>query len=141
MYHHVLSLRLRKNLRCFSGLLQAAHGCGASYLFQNDKFYDPSFDCGDRHVQCGRRADVLKFWYMWKAKGTRGLEAHVDRVFALSRYFADLIRTREGWRLLAEPECTNVCFRYVPPSKRCLGPELDHALHKVRNFTLILLHL
>ncbi|RLU20663.1 hypothetical protein DMN91_007276 [Ooceraea biroi] len=116
----------------YEGLLQAAHGCGASYLFQNDKFYDASFDCGDRHVQCGRRADVLKFWYMWKAKGTRGLEAHVDRVFALSRHFADLIRTREGWRLLAEPECTNVCFRYVPPSKRCLsGPELDQALHKI----------
>ncbi|XP_012230302.1 cysteine sulfinic acid decarboxylase [Linepithema humile] len=114
------------------GLLQAAHGCGASYLFQNDKFYDPSFDCGDKHVQCGRRADVVKFWYMWKAKGTRGLEAHVDRVFALSRHFVDLIRTRDGWRLLAEPECTNVCFRYVPPSKRHLtGRELDQALHKI----------
>ncbi|KAL6260322.1 hypothetical protein P5V15_007853 [Pogonomyrmex californicus] len=114
------------------GLLQAAHGCRASYLFQNDKFYDPSFDCGDRHVQCGRRADVLKFWFMWKAKGTRGLEAHVDRVFALSRHFVDLIRTRDGWHLLAEPECTNVCFRYVPPSKRHLaGPELDQALHKI----------
>ncbi|XP_077275080.1 cysteine sulfinic acid decarboxylase-like [Temnothorax americanus] len=114
------------------GLLQAAHGCGASYLFQNDKFYDASFDCGDRHVQCGRRADVVKFWYMWKAKGTRGLEAHVDRVFALSRHFADLIRTRDGWRLLVEPECTNVCFRYVPPLKRHLvGQELDQALHKI----------
>ncbi|XP_029176853.1 cysteine sulfinic acid decarboxylase [Nylanderia fulva] len=114
------------------GLLQAAHGCGASYLFQNDKFYNAVFDGGDRHVQCGRRADVVKFWYMWKAKGTRGLEAHVDRVFALSRYFTDLIRTREGWRLLAEPECTNVCFRYIPPSKRHLtGPELDQTLHKI----------
>lgn len=114
------------------GLLQAAHGCGASYLFQNDKFYDAAFDCGDRHVQCGRRADVVKFWYMWKAKGSRGLEAHVDRVFALSRHFADLIRTRDGWRLLAEPECTNVCFRYVPPSRRHLtGRELDQALHKI----------
>lgn len=114
------------------GLLQAAHGCGASYLFQNDKFYDAAFDGGARHVQCGRGADVVKFWYMWKAKGTRGLEDHVDRVFALSRYFIDLIRTREGWRLLVEPECTNVCFRYVPPSRRHLtGQELDQTLHKI----------
>jgi len=118
-------------------LLQAAHGCGASYLFQNDKFYDASFDFGDRHVQCGRRADVVKFWYMWKAKGTRGLEAHVDRVFALSRYFTDLIRTRDGWNLLVESECINVCFRYIPPSKRHLaGQELDQALHKVSNTRL-----
>ncbi|EFN89498.1 cysteine sulfinic acid decarboxylase [Harpegnathos saltator] len=114
------------------GLLQSAHGCGASYLFQNDKFYDSSYDCGDRHVQCGRRADVVKFWYMWKAKGTRGLEEHVDHVFALSRYFADLVRTRDGWHLLAEPECTNVCFRYIPPSMRDLaGRQLDQAIHKV----------
>ncbi|XP_018305751.1 cysteine sulfinic acid decarboxylase [Mycetomoellerius zeteki] len=114
------------------GLLQAAHGCRASYLFQNDKFYDASFDCGDRHVQCGRRADVVKFWYMWKAKGTRGLEAHVDHVFALSRHFTDLIRIRDGWHLLVEPECINVCFRYIPPSKRHLaGQELEQALHKI----------
>lgn len=113
------------------GLLQSAHGSKAAYLFQPDKFYDTRYDSGDKHVQCGRRADVLKFWFMWKAKGTEGLEKHVNRVFELSRYFADLVRNREGWTLLQEPECTNVCFWYTPPSKRHLkGQDLSEALHK-----------
>ncbi|XP_023248054.1 cysteine sulfinic acid decarboxylase [Copidosoma floridanum] len=113
-------------------LLQSAHGSKASYLFQPDKMYDTSYDFGDKHIQCGRRADVLKFWLMWKAKGTQGLESHVDRVFELSRYFADSIRHRAGWQLLLEPECTNVCFRYVPPLMRHLkGDQLLQALHKL----------
>ncbi|XP_043603143.1 cysteine sulfinic acid decarboxylase [Bombus pyrosoma] len=113
-------------------LLQAAHSSKASYLFQPDKFYDSSFDSGDKHVQCGRRADVMKFWFMWKAKGTRGLEKHVDRVFELARYFTDYIRHREGFKLMLEPECTNVCFWYVPPSKRHLQDgELLKALEKI----------
>ncbi|XP_014233539.1 cysteine sulfinic acid decarboxylase [Trichogramma pretiosum] len=114
------------------GLLESAHASKAAYLFQPDKFYDTSYDFGDKHVQCGRRADVLKFWTMWKAKGTDGLERHIDRLFELSRYFTDLIRHRPGWQLLLEPECTNVCFRYIPESKRHLeGEELSAALHKI----------
>ncbi|XP_034944687.1 cysteine sulfinic acid decarboxylase [Chelonus insularis] len=113
-------------------LLQSAHCSNATYLFQKDKFYDTSYDSGDKHIQCGRRADVLKFWLMWKAKGTSGFEKHVDRVFHLSRYFTDLIRNREGWKLLQEPECTNVCFWYIPKSKRHLSDsQLDKALHKI----------
>ena len=95
----------------YQGILSEAHNSGASYLFQQDKFYDPIYDNGDKHIQCGRRADVLKFWMMWKAKGTEGLRNHVDKVFGLSRYFTQLIRQRPGWKLLLEPECTNVCFR------------------------------
>ncbi|XP_031829973.1 glutamate decarboxylase-like protein black isoform X2 [Nomia melanderi] len=114
------------------GLLQAAHGSKASYLFQPDKFYDTSYDSGDKHVQCGRRADVLKFWFMWKAKGTRGLEKHVNRVFELAHYFKDYIKQKQGFKLLLEPECTNVCFWYVPPSKRHLkGEELSTALKTI----------
>jgi hypothetical protein len=51
-------------------VLAESHSAAATYLFQQDKFYDTSLDTGDKHVQCGRRADVLKFWLMWKAKVT-----------------------------------------------------------------------
>ncbi|KAJ8664563.1 hypothetical protein QAD02_006225 [Eretmocerus hayati] len=113
-------------------LLQSAHGSAATYLFQRDKFYDTRHDCGDKHVQCGRRADVLKFWMMWKAKGAQGLENHIDRLFRLAKYFVEAIRNRPGWRLLLEPECTNVCFRYIPPSKRHLEEdELSNVMHKL----------
>ncbi|KDR09499.1 Cysteine sulfinic acid decarboxylase, partial [Zootermopsis nevadensis] len=116
------------------GVLSACHSASAQYLFQKDKFYDTKYDTGDKHIQCGRRADVLKFWFMWKAKGTIGLEKHIDTVFDNATYFLKQIRMREGFRLvLQEPECTNVCFWYIPPSLRGHEnqPDFNERLHKV----------
>ncbi|KAK8393026.1 hypothetical protein O3P69_013218 [Scylla paramamosain] len=99
------------------GLLKACNSASAAYLFQKDKFYNTSYDTGDQHLQCGRRADVLKFWAMWKAKGTSGLAQHMERVFSLAEEFAGMVSRRgRGWRLLQIPECTNVCFWYLPPA-------------------------
>lgn len=104
-----------------AGILTACHSSNATYLFQKDKFYDTRYDTGDKHIQCGRRADVLKFWFMWRAKGSDGFAAHVDRVFENAEFFADQIRQRANFEMvLAEPECTNICFWYVPPSMMSL---------------------
>ncbi|CAK1550585.1 unnamed protein product [Leptosia nina] len=115
-------------------LLAEGHSSNAQYLFQKDKFYDTSYDTGDKHIQCGRRADVLKFWFMWKAKGSEGFEKHIDKVFENASYFLEHIRHREGFKLVLEkPECTNVMFWYIP---RCLRgcenePGYMERLHKV----------
>lgn len=98
-----------------AGILQQTHSANATYLFQKDKFYDTQYDTGDKHIQCGRRADVLKFWLMWRAKGTDGLEAHVNRNFENAEYFTEQIRKRPDFQLvLSHPECTNICFWYIP---------------------------
>ncbi|XP_050300566.1 cysteine sulfinic acid decarboxylase isoform X2 [Anthonomus grandis grandis] len=100
-------------------VLADAHSQNAVYLFQKDKFYDTSYDTGDKHIQCGRKADVVKFWFMWKAKGTSGLEKHIDKIYENSKFFLETIRNRPGFELfLPEPECTNICFWYVPESLR-----------------------
>lgn len=115
-------------------LLSEAHSASATYLFQKDKFYDTKYDTGDKHIQCGRRADVLKFWFMWKAKGTSGLERHIDKVFDNSEFFTENIRDREGFQLVLEkPECTNICFWYIPPSLRGHSEDADYndKLHRV----------
>lgn len=65
-------------------------------------------------------ADVYKFWYMWRAKGTKGFEQHVDKIFESSEYFTQLVQSREGFELVLEPECTNVCFWYIPKKLRNL---------------------
>ncbi|KAM6214998.1 cysteine sulfinic acid decarboxylase isoform 4-T4 [Rhynchocyon petersi] len=83
-------------------LLKRCHGVQASYLFQQDKFYDVSLDTGDKVVQCGRRVDCLKLWLMWKAQGGQGLEQRVDRSFALARYLVEEIKKREGFELVLE---------------------------------------
>lgn len=42
------------------GLLHEANAAAAQYLFQQDKFYDVSYDTGDKSVQCGRKV-MLRF--------------------------------------------------------------------------------
>ncbi|KAG2468139.1 GADL1 decarboxylase, partial [Polypterus senegalus] len=105
-------------------LLKQCHSANATYLFQQDKFYDISYDTGDKSIQCGRKVDCLKLWLMWKARGTRGLEERVDRAFTYTRYLVDEMKKREGFQLLLEvsksafPQFVNICFWYIPPSLR-----------------------
>ncbi|OXB68149.1 hypothetical protein ASZ78_008667 [Callipepla squamata] len=116
-----------------SDLLKKCYSAKAAYLFQQDKFYDVSYDTGDKSIQCSRRPDAFKFWLMWKALGTTGLEERVNRALALARYLVEEIKKREGFQLLLEPEYANVCFWYIPPSLRKMenGPEFWQKLHQV----------
>ncbi len=76
---------------------------------------------------------MYKFWYMWRAKGTEGFEKHVDSIFKQAEYFTSLMKEREGFELVAEPECTNICFWYVPKKLRNLKRDENffQALHKI----------
>ncbi|XP_055975896.1 cysteine sulfinic acid decarboxylase [Sorex fumeus] len=114
-------------LRDTSNLLKHCHGAQASYLFQQDKFYDVALDTGDKVVQCGRRVDCLKLWLMWKAQGGQGLERRVDQAFALTRYLVEEMKKREGFELVMEPEFVNVCFWFVPPSLRGKQGDPDYS--------------
>ncbi|KAM3613538.1 uncharacterized protein V6R79_001117 [Siganus canaliculatus] len=116
-----------------TSLLQRCHAARASYLFQTDKFYDTSYDTGDKSIQCSRKPDAFKFWLMWKALGSEELENRVDRALAMAKDLSKEIEKREGFRLLMEPEFANVCFWYIPPSLREVsdGPEFWEKLHTV----------
>ncbi|XP_064091180.1 cysteine sulfinic acid decarboxylase-like [Macrobrachium nipponense] len=108
------SLQCSVFLTKHKGLLHECNSARATYLFQQDKHYDASYDSGDKSVQCGRKTDAFKLWFLLKLQGLDATEAKVDQVFELSRE----VRSRPGFRLIAEPQCTNVCFWYVPPSLR-----------------------
>ncbi|KAJ4444928.1 hypothetical protein ANN_06727, partial [Periplaneta americana] len=118
------------------GILTACHSRSASYLFQKDKFYDTSFDTGDKYLQCGRRADVFKFWLMWKAKGTLGFEQHVDSLMDCADYFNRAVQLRPNFKLVTDPQFINVCFWYIPASLQGLQgqPDFNKRLHKVLVF-------
>ncbi|XP_053564297.1 cysteine sulfinic acid decarboxylase [Bombina bombina] len=103
-------------LRDTTGLLEKCHAANATYLFQNDKFYDIKYDTGDKSIQCGRRVDCLKLWLMWKALGTEGLEKRVDKAIENTSYLVEEIKKREGFLLVMQPEFVNLCFWYVPTS-------------------------
>uniref|UniRef100_A0A8C7RMC0 Cysteine sulfinic acid decarboxylase n=1 Tax=Oncorhynchus mykiss TaxID=8022 RepID=A0A8C7RMC0_ONCMY len=89
-------------LECNFDLLKRCHSADATYLFQQDKFYDMSLDTGDKSIQCGRKVDCLKLWLMWKAVGSQGLEERVDRAFAHTRYLVEEMMKREGFQLIGK---------------------------------------
>ncbi|XP_058169414.1 cysteine sulfinic acid decarboxylase [Anopheles ziemanni] len=108
------------------GLLHECNAAKADYLFQQDKFYDISYDTGDKSVQCGRKVDAFKFWLMYKARGQQGLEALVNNAFdCAGMLHAEVIR-RDGFRpVLEECQYTNISFWYVPSWLRVGQPEQE----------------
>uniref|UniRef100_A0A8C7FBE4 Cysteine sulfinic acid decarboxylase n=1 Tax=Oncorhynchus kisutch TaxID=8019 RepID=A0A8C7FBE4_ONCKI len=120
-------------LKDTTDLLKRCHSADATYLFQQDKFYDMSLDTGDKSIQCGRKVDCLKLWLMWKAVGSQGLEERVDRAFAHTRYLVEKMMKREGFQLIGKPEFVNVCFWFIPPSLRGKenSPDYQDRLSKV----------
>ncbi|XP_053706457.1 cysteine sulfinic acid decarboxylase [Synchiropus splendidus] len=101
-----------------TNLLRRCHCAQASYLFQQDKFYDVTMDIGDKSVQCSRKVDCLKLWLMWKAVGSDGLARRVEKAFVNTRYLVEEMKKREGFQLLREPQFVNVCFWFIPPTLR-----------------------
>ncbi|XP_054270734.1 cysteine sulfinic acid decarboxylase-like [Macrosteles quadrilineatus] len=106
-------------------LLHQCNSSGATYLFQQDKFYDTSYDLGDKSVQCGRKPDSFKLWLMWRARGDAGFGLLVDKAMELSKYFLKMITSIEEFRLvLPEFQFTNICFWYIPKCLQSL-PETE----------------
>jgi len=100
-------------------ILMKTNSSNAEYLFQPDKYYDSSFDVGDKTIQCGRRVDAVKLYMQWRAFGDSGFESRVDQAYDNVRYLQEKMRTTEGFRLvLPEFESTNTCFWYIPPRLR-----------------------
>lgn len=111
------------------GRLVATHGMNADYLFHEDN--DHAWDLGDRGLQCGRKVDALKLWFSWQVHGDRGYERRIDHLFDLAAEFRELVRVREGFRLIREQEGANVCFRYLPPEYRdTTGEERNKREHE-----------
>ncbi|XP_014488839.1 PREDICTED: cysteine sulfinic acid decarboxylase [Dinoponera quadriceps] len=119
--HKMLGVPLQCSFFLVKGenALHEVNCAGAKYLFQQDKFYDVTWDTGDKSVQCGRKVDAMKFWLMWKARGTKALACSVDQAMICKDYFLKRIKNIAGFRLvLPDYECTSVCFWYIPPSMR-----------------------
>lgn len=111
-------------------ILHECNSARATYLFQQDKYYDTSYDTGDKSIQCGRKVDAFKLWVFMKLHGLDVLEERINAAFDVSRYLKEQVKTRPGFRLLTEPQCTNVCFWYIPPSLRN-QPETDEWWAKI----------
>lgn len=112
-----------------------ANSLKAEYLFQNDKYYDASYDSGDKSIQCGRKVDSLKVYLGLFARGQQETKDLVDNVFSIADYVTDKIRKTPGFKLVFDNgfEGGNICFWYIPSflrKKDGLLPDPE-VLHKV----------
>jgi glutamate/tyrosine decarboxylase-like PLP-dependent enzyme len=92
-----------------SGILKTTNrGGGAEYLFHE---YDNSeWDTGTYSLQCGRRADILKFWFLWRSHGTDGLIARTEHLFDLAKFAVKEIKENPRFKLI-HANYLNVCFQ------------------------------
>lgn len=116
------------------GALTSANAVNAAYLFQPDKLH-ANLDVGDKTIQCGRRADMLKLWLLFKQLGEDGCARIVDAAFSLAAHLVRRIEASDGAFVLAYPPSgCNVCFWYVPKAMRPLPPNTElNATHPVNH--------
>lgn len=97
-----------------AGILKNTNrGGGAEYLFHE---YDNSdWDTGTYSLQCGRRADALKLWLLWRSVGTNGIIQRTEHLLALAAHAAEKIKAHPRLRLY-HFNYLNVCFQVLPPA-------------------------
>ena len=90
----------------------------AEYLYQTD---EDDWNPGKTSLQCGRRNDALKFWTLWKAVGSNGLQEMVDHQFHLADVARNYIRSHPEYTLYSYDDSIGVCFNYkdIPPQELC----------------------
>lgn len=96
-------------------LLQANDVSGAEYLFHNNS---DMVDRGRLSWQCGRPAEALNFWTIWKSYGTSGLGDFVNRLLSVKNESLQWISHQPRLKLLADPDYLNICVQIIPPSER-----------------------
>lgn len=95
-----------------SGILKNTNrGGGAEYLFH--EYDNADWDTGTYSLQCGRRADILKFWLLWRYHGTDGLIARTEHLFDIAQYAQSEIKKNPRFKFI-HGNYLNVCFQVMP---------------------------
>jgi aromatic-L-amino-acid decarboxylase len=68
-------------------------------------------DYRDWHVQLGRRFRALKLWFVIRAYGVAGLQAHIREHVRLAQLFAGWVAADPRFELAAPAPLNTVCFR------------------------------
>uniref|UniRef100_A0A336MMD0 CSON003636 protein n=1 Tax=Culicoides sonorensis TaxID=179676 RepID=A0A336MMD0_CULSO len=103
----------------YKGLLLECNKTGAGYVFATEKYYSTCYDTGDKSVQCGKKVDAFKLWLILKARGLDAFEEITVNIFESAKYLSDLIKSRDGFRLVVDNQASpSICFWYIPKNLR-----------------------
>ncbi len=81
----------------------------ATYLYQTD---DEENNLGKTSFECGRRNNALKFWCLWKAIGTSGIQKIIDYEFYLADLARKYINNDPRYTIYSFEDSLSVCFNY-----------------------------
>ena len=119
-------------------LLAANDVSGADYLFHDNS---EVIDRGRLSWQCGRQAEVMSLWTIWKSSGTANIGAFVDRLMTVKDETTAWVKAQTRLKLISQPDFLNICVQVLPP----LGSTTDEkkwATHvrnelKRKNLTMV----
>jgi glutamate/tyrosine decarboxylase-like PLP-dependent enzyme len=90
----------------------------ADYIKVHEENPDEAFAFWNYGPELSRRFRALKIWLTLRYYGTRRIAAAIAKDNALAAYMAQQIGQADDFELLAAPQLSICCFRYVPPSLR-----------------------
>lgn len=90
----------------------------ADYIKVHEQDSEESFAFWNYGPELSRRFRALKIWLTLRYYGTRRIARAISEDNALAAYMGQAIDRAEDFELLASPELSICCFRYVPPRLR-----------------------
>jgi glutamate/tyrosine decarboxylase-like PLP-dependent enzyme len=88
----------------------------ADYIKVHEQNDDEAFAFWNYGPELSRRFRALKIWLTLRYYGARRLGAAITEDNALAAYFGQQVEAANDFELLAAPQLSICCFRYVPPS-------------------------
>lgn len=90
----------------------------ADYIKVHEENADEAFAFWNYGPELSRRFRALKIWLTLRYYGARRIAAAISEDNALAQYLGEIVEQAEDFEMLAPPELSICCFRYVPPSLR-----------------------
>jgi aromatic-L-amino-acid/L-tryptophan decarboxylase len=110
----------------------------ADYIKVLEENADESFAFWNYGPELSRRFRALKIWLTLRYYGVDKIAAAITEDNALAAYLAELVEQADDFELLAKPQLSICCFRYVPLKLRLRSPgtepdseAIEHELNKV----------
>ena len=88
----------------------------ADYIKVHEQNADEAFAFWNYGPELSRRFRALKIWITLRYYGVRRIAAAISEDNALAAYLGKQVEAAPDFELLAPPELSICCFRYVPPS-------------------------
>ena len=102
---------------------------GADYIKVHEQNEDEAFAFWNYGPDLSRRFRALKIWLTLRYYGVRRIASTISEDNAVADYLGEQVESATDFELLAAPELSICCFRYVPPAFQARLQSANEAVH------------